>query len=459
LLLVLATVVLAGSPCGPLTPAAPDPAVAAVYLEVGERELAAGAPEAAAVAFSEALRRDPGSTRAQQLRDDACLALEEQALSSVETLMDARRWKDALARLATFTRAPASTRALLAGVCRFELGEDDEARRDLELAATDPRHEADARVLLALLSLRRGSACGAEAQLRALERNGALAANLAGLLRQSARGGTLALRASLFGGVDTNPSLDPAGAPPQGVLGFTGLAQWTPLGAVSPYARLAAGAREYPALASQRSESGAATLGFQLGRGGDRVAVDYSLEGSFFAGAPYAVAHGPRLEGSVSLGRVLLYGDYALRAEQFLPADAAPFSGLRHDADLGASMALPAGFFVDLGWAFTADGAQEPELAVLQHGPRLAVGWARDRTRAVLGAALDWRRWQARDPDLEVQRDDLRVRPSARVEVDLFDWLSLFVAADASVVRSNVDTLSSVRVSATGGAQLWVGLW
>ena len=123
------------------------------------------------------------------------------------------------------------------------------------------------------------------------------------------------------------------------------------------------------------------------------------------------------------------------------------------------STALPAGFSCELAWSLTRDDARQRELALLEHGPRLSLGWARGRTRAMASAALDWRTWDTFDADLGVRREDLRVRPSVRVEVDLAEWLSVFVAGDAAVVSSNVEAVTSLRLAATGGVQLWAGLW
>jgi hypothetical protein len=201
------------------------------------------------------------------------------------------------------------------------------------------------------------------------------------------------------------------------------------------------------------------TLGFQLGRGGDRVAVDYSLDGAFFGADPYVVAHGPRVEGSLQLGPLLVFAEWMLRIETFLPRDAVDFSGARHDAALGAALVLPAGFSAEASWGLARDEAGQPELALFEQGPRLTVGWARGRTRAMVNAAVDWRTWDLFDGQLGVQRADVRVRPSVRVEVDLTDWLSVFLAGDAAVVSSNVEAIRSVRFAATGGAQLWAGAW
>ena len=454
---------LVATPCGPVTPApSADPALAAVYLEEGQSELARSNFEAAAVALSLALSFDGSLEGAPALRQRACLSLGERSLEKVDALMDAGRWADALAALSSLPLAPPAARALLEGVCLFQLGDDDASKEALGRAVKDPAHEADARVLLSLIALRRGSARAAEEQLRALEHGGReLGGSLSSLLRQASRGGALIARASVFGGVDSNPALAPMGGegPPSGLIGFTGLVQLAPWGAVSPYARLAAGGREYPGLSVLRTFIGVGTLGMQLGRGGDRIAVDYSLDGVLFGIAPYAVTHGPRVEGSLQLGPVLVFAEWMLRFERFLPVDAQIFSGLRQDAALGATAALPAGFSVEAAWDVVRDVAQSRELSLLEHGPRMSVGWTRGRVRAAAGATLDWRSYDAFDPDLGVQRADVRVRPSVRVEVDLTQWLSVFVAGDASVVESNAEAVRSVRFAGTGGVQLWAGAW
>lgn len=460
---VLLLVALAAAPCGPLAPAAADPELAATYLEVGQAELEAGDFEAAATALSRALSFDRSLTRAVALRERACLSLGERSLDQVDALMDAGRWREALAALAAIPRASPGASALLEGICHYELGDDGAANRVLELALKDPQQQADARVLLALISLRRGAARGAEVQLRALEQSGrVLGAPLTAMLRQASRGGALTLRASLFGGADSNPTLSPMGLgaeTSQGLLGLTALAQWVPLGAVSPYLRVAVGGREYPQLPQLRTGTAVGTVGFQLGRGGDRLAVDYSVDALLFGLEPYAVTHGPRLEGSLQLGPVLLFAEWNLRFETFLPEDAEVFSGLRQDTALGLSAALPGGFSVEAAWSLGRDGAQLAELALLEHGPRLTLGWAGGRTRVMMGAAFDWRSFDAFDEDLGVQREDLRLRPSARVEVDLTEWLSVFVAGDMAFISSNVAAVSSLRFAGTGGVQLWAGLW
>ena len=454
---------LAASPCGPVTPAAAaDPALAAVYLEEGEAELARANFEAAAIALSVALSLDGSLEAAAAQRQQACLSLGERSVEKVDALMDAGRWADALGALEALPFAPPGARALLEGVCQFELGNDDAATLALGRAVKDPAHEADARVLLALLALRRGSARAAEEQLRSLERGGReLGGNLSSLLRQASRGGALTARASVFGGVDSNPALAPMGneGPLAGLIGLTGLVQLAPWGAVSPYARLAAGGREYPGLWALRTFTGVGTLGFQAGRGGDRIAVDYSLDGVVYGMAPYAVTHGPRVEGSLQLGPVLVFAEWMLRFERFLPPDAEVFSGVRQDAALGATAALPQGFSVEAAWNLVRDDAQSRELSLVEHGPRLSVGWARGRVRAAAAASVDWRSYDAFDPDLGVQRADVRVRPSVRVEVDVTDWLSVFVAGDAAVVGSNAEGVGSVRLAGTGGVQLWAGAW
>lgn len=463
MLSALLTLALAATPCGAVTPApSPDPALAAVYLEEGQGELSRGNYEAAAVALSLALSLDGSLSGAAESRQQACLSLGERSLEKVDALMDAERWTEALGALAALPLAPPAARALLEGVCHFQLGNDEPAKEALGRALKDPAHEAEARVLLSLLALRRGSARAAEEQLRALERGGReLGGSLSSLLRQASRGGALTARASVFGGVDSNPALAPMGGEgtPNGLLGFTGLLQLVPWGAVSPYARLAAGGREYPGLSALRTFTGVGTLGMQVGRGGDRIAVDYSLDGVLFGMEPYAVTHGPRLEGSLQLGPVLVFAEWMLRFERFLPAEAEVFSGLRQDAALGAVTVLPAGFSFEVAWGLVRDQAQTRELSLLEHGPRLSVAWTRGRVRALAGAALDWRSYDAFDPDLGVQREDLRVRPSVRLEVDVTDWLSLFVAGDASVVESNAEAVRSVRFAGTGGVQLWAGAW
>lgn len=458
----LLTMAFTATPCGPITPAtAVDPALAALYAEEGQGELERGNFEAAAVAFTLALSLDGSREGAAAARQQACLSLGERSLETVDALMDAQRWAEALAALADLSLAPPAARALLEGVCHFQLGDDDAAKVALGRAVKDPAHEADARVLLSLLALRRGSARGAEAQLRALERGGhELGGSLSSLLRQASRGGALTVRASLFGGVDSNPAFAPMGeGTPNGLLGFTGLLQVVPWGAVSPYARVAAGGREYPGLPALRTFTGVGTLGMQLGRGGDRLAVDYSLDGVLFGADPYAVTHGPRLEGSLQLGPVLVFAEWMLRFERYLPADALDFSGVRQDAGLGATAVLPAGFSVEVAWDLERDQAQKRELSMLEHGPRVSVAWMRGRVRALAGASLDWRSYDVFDADLGVQRADVRVRPSLRVEVDVADWLSLFLAGDAAVVESNAEAVRSVRFAGTGGAQVWAGAW
>jgi tetratricopeptide (TPR) repeat protein len=451
---------LGAGPCAPVTPEEPDVKLAAIYFEVGEAELAAESWEAAATAFSKALAHDAALKRAAVLRDRACRALGEGSLAQVRSLMDARQWAAALAMLQRLPSAPEGARALLEGVCQFELGEDAAAKTALERALKDPLHEDDARLLLSLLALRRGSSRAAEQQLRSLEQGGRLGAPLTALLRQVTRTGTLVARGSVFGGVDSNPTLAPEGMEEaHGFLGVTALTQWAPLGQISPYVRLAAGGREYLGFSELRTVTGVGTLGFQLGRGGNRLALDYSLDGMIFGADPYAITHGPRLEGSYQLGPVLLVAEWMLRLEDFLPEEAAVFSGLRQDASVGASAALPEGFSVELGWGLTRDEAKERELSLLEHGPRVAAGWSRDRTRAMLGAELSWRTYDLFDSDLGVRRADVRVRPSMRVEFDFTDWLSAFVTGDASLVNSNVEAVSSVRFTASAGVQLWGAAW
>lgn len=439
-----------------------DAKLAAVYAEEGQREFDAGAWDAAAVAFTWALAYAPRDARTAELRARACARRATVAIDEVRRLLDARRWLDALRELEALPEAPAATRALLRGICLFELDRDDEADDALGLAMKDPAHEREARTLRALLALRRGANRAAEAELRALEAGG-LSTPLTSLLRQASRGGRLLLRGSVFGGVDSNPELAPGLAlsdgSPDGFLAATALAQWTPLGPVSPLARVALGAREYAQHPKQRTANVVGSLGGQLGRGGNRVALDYSLEAGLFGATPWSVAHGPRVEGSLQLRPVLLFASWTLRFQRFLPDDVAAFSGLRQDVEAGTWVALPAGFAVELAWELVRDEASLTELSSLEHGPRLVVGWQRGPVRVGASGTLDWRAYDARDADLGVQRADRRFRGGLRVDVDLVSWLGLFVMGDASVVESNVSSVTSVRLTASAGAQLYAGVF
>jgi tetratricopeptide (TPR) repeat protein len=128
--------------------------------------------------------------------------------------MDDRDWRGAAAAFQAARKGDAGpSAALLEGICRHELGEEDEAAALLREAAAYPPHREEAQLYLGLVALRTGSSSEAAALFESASANPALEHAAADLARLARRDGRLVLSVFAESGWDSNVNLAPSGTP------------------------------------------------------------------------------------------------------------------------------------------------------------------------------------------------------------------------------------------------------
>src|SRR5438128_9681428 len=217
---MLLAVAVAIDPCAPVGPAQKrDVAAAEAYLDVADQEQRGGALDTAAAAYRRALHADPQNARARAALAGLCRRANageefEEALRRMES-------GDRRGALALFERiraaGPDPASALLEGICRYELQEDEEAVPLLRDAERDPALAPSAQLFLGLVSLRKG---GGEEAARSFEaaaaRDPAIAPAATSLLRLARREGRVVLSLLAGPSADSNVDLAPDGSPTSG---------------------------------------------------------------------------------------------------------------------------------------------------------------------------------------------------------------------------------------------------
>jgi Tfp pilus assembly protein PilF len=451
--------------CAPVPAGAYDPEAAAAYEAVGAEERAAGREDSAIAALRAALERDPSREAARatlaelcdgRRREDAfALGLERvragDCAGALPALDDARRGGDAGA-------------ALLAGVCRYQLGDDDAAAEALREALDSEETRASAELYLGLLALRDGRGAEASPHFRSATADPALAPMARVLASEALREGTIVL--SVLGeiGWDSNVDVAPEDEiAPSGsgdaLAGGTALLTVSPWLERGPYLRGVATTQQQ----ARRNEfdlvGAGATVGLPVGTRARRLLLELGYDVRRMAGEPYLSA--PRLlaEGRAALGRGFTgEAAYALRDETFHPEAARDDSGVRHAVELEVSRAVRK-VHLSGGWQATWDGARKDWRAFTEHGPLLGLTAPLSlRARAVLEVAYAWRTYHAEDPELEVRRSDTYLDAAARLELDFADRWTAHVSVAGRRAFSNVPDLRYARLVPTTGISYTAGL-
>lgn len=455
----LLALLLASSPdpCAPVTPAAsPDPEAAAAYRAVAASERAAGRLEPAVAAYRAAAERDPADAASRASLAALCRGPDgETPFERGARLVQADDCDHALPELETALAGGELAAALLAGICRYERGDDGVAELHLRLAQADPATRATARFFLGLIALRTGRAGEAVSLLDDAAGDERLAPFAGPLARTARRSGTLLLSLAAEGGWDSNVDLAPgsSAAPSGSSDGTAGLAaalSWAPSTERGPHARAAASLTEQFRLDAFDVDGAALAAGWRFGRATRGALVEAGWEWSRLGGDAYVSA--PRL---LAAARTRLGGwdaglSYEARLEDFRGAAAAPYDGLRQELEGELSRALAGGVVVTAAWRAERDGGEEAALAYWETGPRFGLRRAfTPRVRGGLELAGAARRYGAEDPVFEELRSDLVADLGAALEVDLTARLTLRVACFARRSSSSVDGLSYRRVVPT----------
>jgi len=465
--LLLALALLADDPCAPAPPAAvtPDPAAARAYREVAEAERQAGAAETAALAYREALARDPEDQASRTALDALCrergpAAPFQRGLREMET-------GDLRAAVRSFAEArgagAGASAALLEGVCAYELGDDAGARARFAEAREDPAHRDAADLYLGLLALREGDR---DAAVRALESAGQdpqLSALVAPLARAAQRTGRLVLAALAASGWDSNAQLAPSGTPidtsSDGQLDAAASALYRPLGESGPYLSGRGLLHQQFRFGDLDSWGLAGAAGWQLGRGRRALFAEYGYEYRTLGGSPFLSAHGVRAAGWAPAGPLTVSATYLLRFESYQGALYQPFSGTFQAGEANASGRLTPKARLVLGYRLSRDGVDLPQLSFVEHGPRASLRLdVSPRGRLVVDAAFSWRAYDALDPQLGLVRSDTYLDGAAALEWDLTARTFVRVSVEARQAWSNAAGFTYFRLAPSVGMGWVAGL-
>jgi tetratricopeptide (TPR) repeat protein len=460
--LLVAAFVTSGppDPCAPVV-AAPrrDPETAVAYQAVADEERAAGRTDSAALAYRAALERDPSLARARGALAELCAARRRnEAFAGALAQVRAGDCKGALPALEAERAAGDVAAALLAGLCRYRLGEDEAAAAALRQAAAAPETRASAELYLGLLALRGGRPGEASPLFQAAAADPALAPVARELAREARQEGRLVVSVVAEAGWDSNVDAAPGG--PGSALGaVTALVTAAPWRDRGPYAR---GAATYQAETRRRSLdllAASAAVGLPLGTARRHLLLEYGYDDRRVGGEPYLAAHRLLLDGRAALGdRWLVGAAYTLRGEHYRAADAADDSGIRHAAELDAGTTVR-GARLSAAWQVAWHGARASARSYREHGPLVALtAPAGDALRVVLEAAYTWRAYGAVDPDLERRRSDGYADLAARVEWPVRDRWTAYLSLAGRRASSNVSGLRYGRVVSTVGASFTGGV-
>jgi tetratricopeptide (TPR) repeat protein len=434
-------------PCEPAVDRpARDPALAALYREVGEKEHARGNEEAAAIALRLAADLDPDEPRAALLLAEICKTRSsteaEDAIREAIDLLDDGRCAEALARLGPTTPNDPPEAALVRGICHLAEG-DASARSELLEAAKSPALEQTAHLLLAAIALREGESDTARGLLSGVTGSSPGTARAASDLERLIAGGTgalVAVAATVDGIVDSNPGLasdQERAAPPEGrIVGSdaavrtAAAAHYAPLRRVGPYVD---GAVSYLKNATyDLFDLGAvdAAAGLRIGRDDLGVAIEYAFDYEIQGGHAYLAAHNAGARAHFATGPFRMTAAYLARIESFLTDAARTGSGLLQVASIDAGFDLSTWAWIRAGYHGAYDKTDAAALAYLEHGPRAQLSL---RPISVLRIALDsvasFRRYDA--------RQDTEIDALATAELYLGSSFSL---AASGIVRRNEST-------------------
>jgi tetratricopeptide (TPR) repeat protein len=386
----------------------------------------------------------PGSTSPAQACGEETDA--EALIQRASALMDAEAWDEALALL----RLPAAQELgdatkLLEGICLYERGEDDEARKRLEAARADAELAPSAELFLGLLAQRRGLAAeAAEAFAQVASRDrGELGQAAGALLKHSRREGRLSLTLALGAGYDSNPLLAPPGGP-RPVVAADAAAQGSaslalsPWGAKGPYARARVQGRRQARLRGFDLAGAQAGAGWQVTHGRLRLGADYGWEGLLLGGAPFLNGHQGAAAVGWRPGATSLEASYSARRDTFRHELSAGYSGTRHAAGLLLSHVLGRNLVARVGYGASRSRTAAPELAHVEHGPLVGVYLPLGRD---VRLSLDGR-WHWREYEPVADRSDVQLDGFGALEVDLATRWTARAELSAIQVRSSVPAQS-----------------
>ena len=455
--------------CAPVAPAPQaDPVAAAVYRRVADEERSSGGTDTATTAYRSALSLDPGDEHSRAALAELCAAARgggtagdfEQGLALMKG-GEVRRAAEAFERV--LARGPDSSAALLAGVCRYQLGEYGLAAAHLRSAEADPAHAALARYYLGLTALAEGAPREAAALLDSAASGPDVAALATDLARNAWRRQRLVLSASTDVVWDSNATLAPGGTPlasaSDGAFDLAAGGLFRPAGESGPYLRASALLHEQLTVHSLDMLRGSGGAGWQFGRLGSALVVGYDYDYRALDGAPYLSASRLGVSGWTSAGPVVLAGSYFARWEDYLSTTFDPFDGVVQHAEAKASLGVGRTAWLTLGYGVSADSVRVQDLSWVEHGPAGILRWLPGpRWRLVVAAGATFRDYQAVAPALGVRREDAYLDGAVLAEYDLgLEW-TLWLSLDMRKAFSNVDQYAYTRFAPMAGVSFVTGM-
>lgn len=470
-------------PCAPIAARSPpDPELARTYAEVGRSELARSDPQAAAVALRRAAELDPGDPTLR--RDLAALCQQGDAapralLAEAVALAEAGDFRASLARIERVRAGVAGAGrlgpelALVAALNRVELGDDDEARAELQHAATSTTVGELARLLLAVVAFREGRSVEGAELLAPLTRSPAPGTARAALEIERFLGRRLGRRLTLAAGVDlvadTNPGLSPDNvAPPVQLLARQDTAirgalaaHFTPVeGQIAPYADVAFAYQKQRLLDVLDLGTLDGVAGVKLGEDALGGAIEYLFEYQAQGGSRYAFAHDVGAHAHYARRGLRLSAGYLARFESFLATGTSGYSGLVQVVQLESAFDLSALLWLQIRYELFRDGTDDSANTYDGHGPRVRFSvWPQDWLRTAAEADLSFRYFDPASAVTGTVRQDTQV--DALVSADLFLGAGVSLRIDGVYRRvfSTINAEGYDRLIATVGVRYEVGVW
>ena len=455
------------APCDPLeVPALPKPAEAGVYARVAEAELNAGREDTAVLAFRRAVELDPNHAVAKESWQRLCeKRAEGNEYDAALAMVNRRECTAALPRLSAIRsdtwRRPA---ALLAGICQYELNDDDAAERNLKLAAEDPALSRSARLFMVTLLRRKGDAAAAKRWLLLAQQDRSPSSPdaLARLSRLLAGEGRLILDGSVGLTYDSNVNQTPIGS--SAGAGQDGSAQGRasitarPLGTSGPFAFVSGDLTQQLTIQDLSLYGAQGGAGWLWWRGLQQVGLQYSYDYSWLGGPGYLSDHRLSAWAMWPVASFVLSAGYDVRFERYLPTVFTPYSGNRHTLSLGAAW-TSGSWWVGLGYRGVVDVTADPTLSYSEHGPTVdlvvqpTLAW-----RVFFSGSVGFRPYFEFDESLGLQRSDFVWNVRGGGIYALTDTLSLVASVTARGDRSNVASLSYVEIITTASLVFHMGL-
>jgi hypothetical protein len=409
--------------CGPApTPVAPpDPADAARYVQVGDEARAAGDIRVAAVAYRDALARDPGNVAA----------------------------RDALAELCKSELPADDSDALLAAIARYRKGELEAARVAFAAIAAHPgASESGAHLFLGLIALADHQGGTAVRELELARRDPAYDAAARAVLPLAHRDGVFAVVLLAEPEVDTNPQLLPD-TPPMGATTGPRKTDEDLLLAGTITARPARTVfiRDAVTWRGQRTLSGldffaeSAQLGAEIG-GADRLSLRGDFDYDLLDGKPYLIAGGLHAQARRELEGIAFVASYTVRRRDYQQVAESDFTGWTHAGDVGAIFHVTPRFDLDTRVAFGRELTDEAPFTNASIGftatarARVGVG-----VRVAAFASGWYASYDGAEPDGELRRDG-HGEAGGDVEIDLGDHV---LATCGTNVVGNASTIDDFR--------------